>query len=153
MYLECLKENISVESRQEMCGDVLCCGVEKANKFFELLIRRRVDRCPSCRSKAHPESLIYCSKYDEHYHPDFLDTEVIKLTPMYTYAECSGCGEQESGYNFEQCAYSSIKYVYQCDECGAIFDAETMKIIENFEESHASMLEDFPFYEKEFKKK
>jgi hypothetical protein len=152
-YLKCLRDNIEVEREDEMCGSVICCNVDKANRYFELLLRRRVDRCPNCRSKAHPESLIYCSQYDEHYHPDFLDTEVIKYTPMYTHAECSGCNVHENlRVNFEDCGYASIKYVYQCDECGAVFDAETFEIIKNFEDYHRDMMADFPFYEGEFEK-
>lgn len=150
-YFRCLKDNIEVGRKDEMCGSVLCCYVDKANKFFELEVRSRVDRCPDCKSKVHPESLIYCSKYDEHFHPDFLDTEIIKYTLLYTHAECSGCGEH--GFNFEECPYSSIKYVHQCNQCGAIFGPDTEKIIMNFEDAHADMMMDFPFYEREFGKR
>jgi hypothetical protein len=154
-YLQCLRDNLTVEHEDEMCGSVISCNVEKANNYFELQLRSRVDRCPNCKSSAHPESLIYCSKYDEHYHPEFLDTEIIKYTPVYTHAECGGCSEREAGWDFEECPYSSIRYVYQCDKCGAIFDAGTFKIITNFEDDHLYMLSecDYSFYQELFEKR
>jgi uncharacterized C2H2 Zn-finger protein len=137
-----------------MCGSVICCDVRKANKFFELQIRGKLDKCPDCGSKAHLESLIYCSQYDEHLHPDFLDFERIDHSIVYTHAECDGCSlHSDGGLNYEECGFASIKYVYQCNKCGVIFDAEKFKIIKNFEDSHEHMMGEFPFYDKELQQK
>jgi hypothetical protein len=148
--LDSILSEVKVTSVEDACGFTPSCDASGAFKHFELMIRSRIDKCPNCRSKSAPLSLIYCSKYDEYYHPDFLDTESIDHKGVvYTYAECDGCGDRNiSGWDYEDCPFSSIEYEYQCTKCGAIFDPETNEIIEKFEDTHADSLTDFPYYEK-----
>lgn len=152
LLLECLLKEVKFYTEEDACGYRLYCDTGGVWKYFELKINSKVDKCLECNSKCYPLSLIYCSKYDEYYHPDFLDVEVVEVKKglritRYTYAECDGCGDAELfRWNFENCPYSSIKYVYQCSKCGVIFDPQNNKIIENFEDSHMSYLTDFPYY-------
>ncbi len=129
-------------SKEEMCGDIPTIDTQGVFKKFELQIRSRVDVCPQCNSLAFPMSLIYCEKYDEHYHPDSLDFIEMEHDFVATsYAECDGCGDQRMfGWNFDECPHSAIVYKYQCKKCGAIFDPDTNKIVDNFEPSHRDFL-------------
>jgi len=148
--LECIAEESIISSVEDVCGYVPSCNSENVYPQFELSIRSRVDKCPNCNSKVLPISLIYCSQYDEYYYPDFLDTEVIDHKGIvYTYAECDGCGNRNMfGWNYDSCPHSGIEHMYQCKKCGAIFNPETRKTIENFEISHRDeMGESFSYYE------
>lgn len=137
-------------SRDEMCGTVPTIDTEGAFKKLELEIRSRVDVCPNCNSHAFPLSLIYCQKYDEHYHPDHLDFEELEHGFVAnTYAECDGCGDNRMfGWNYDDCPHAAIVYKYQCKKCGAIFDPETNKIVDNFESAHGDFLAEFDYYNK-----
>ena len=149
MLLESILKEAKFDTKDEACGEMLYCDSKGVYKYFELKVRSRVDKCPECRSRCVPLPIIYCSKYDEYYHPDFLDTDIIRGEVIYTYAECDGCGDAEVfGWNFENCPYSSIKYTYQCSKCGAIFDPKTNKIIKKFEGAHTSFLTYFSYYRK-----
>ena len=155
VLLDCILEHAVIETMEDVCGYVPHCDSSNVYKQFELSIRSRVDRCPICNYIVTPISLIYCSKYDEHYYPDFLDYEIIEHgIGGYTYAECNGCGEHRMfGWNYDDCPFTSIEHMYQCKKCGAIFAPDTRKIITNFEEAHANMLtESFSYYEKCFRK-
>lgn len=156
-YLKDLLRSILSEAivteQEDVCGYTPICNASGVFKHFALVIRSRIDKCPNCRSKSAPLSLIYCSKYDEYYHPDFLDTAPIDHKgSVYTYAECSGCGDRITfGWNYDTCPYASLEYEYQCLECGAIFNSETEKIVTNFDDAHSDMLaECLPFYKDKF---
>jgi hypothetical protein len=149
-FLDSLKGAIEIEYREDSCGDRPTSNGHHVYKHFELSLRKRIDKCPSCKQRVSPISLIYCDKYDEYYYPDFLDYEVIKYgSGIFTHVECDGCGDHSTfGWDYDECPSSSIVYKYQCDKCGAIFDPETNEIIDNFDGSHLDMLEDsFPYYQ------
>jgi hypothetical protein len=152
--LESIKSEAIIEKRDEMCGPVPSCSSKNVYKHFELAIRSKVDRCPECNSKVFPISLIYCSQYDEYYHPDFLDFESVHeyTPPIATHAECSGCSNSSFGWDYDDCPNTNIEHKYQCsnyEKCGAIFDPETKKIVRNFEEGHIMNLSDScKYYEK-----
>jgi DNA-directed RNA polymerase subunit RPC12/RpoP len=148
--LESVRTESRIDSKEDVCGYIPYCDASNVYKHFELAIRSRIDRCPNCNSKVFPISLIYCSKYDEYYHPDFLDYDIIEHgIGDFTYAECDGCGDHNAfGWNYHDCPYSSIEHKYQCGKCGAVFDPEKKIIIENFEDSHHDSMTDFPYYRK-----
>jgi len=152
--LDCIIEYASIEAMEDVCGYTLHCDSSNVYKQFELSIRSKVDKCPICNSTVIPISLIYCSKYDEHYYPDFLDYEIIEHgIGDYTYTECNGCGDRIFGWNYDNCPFSSIKHMYQCKKCGVIFNPDTRKVVTKFEDAHADMLaESFKYYEKYFRK-
>lgn len=147
-FLDVILTESRFTSREEMCGDTPTIDTQGALKKFELQIRSRVDVCPHCNSHAFPLSLIYCDKYDEHYLPDFLDfVELEHGCVTNSYAECDGCGENRMfGWNFDECPRSVVVYKYQCKGCGAIFDPDTDKIVDNFEQSHRDYLTEFDYY-------
>ena len=148
-----IRSEATVTTKEDVCGDTPTCFTSGVYKHFELVIRSRIDKCPKCKSESAPLSLIYCSKYDEYYYPDFLDTDVIDHKGVvYTYAECSGCGDRITfGWNYDTCPYASIEYEYQCLKCGAIFNSKTKKTINNFDDAHSDQIaECFPYYERKF---
>lgn len=151
--LHSILSETNLTSREDVCGFTPVWNTGGVFKHFELVIRSRVDKCPHCKSKSAPLSLIHCSKYDEYYYPNFLDTyEINHKGVEYSYAECDGCGDRRIfGYNYDNCPYASIEYMYQCMKCGAVFTSETMKIITNFDDGHLDLLADFPYYEAEDK--
>lgn len=158
-YLKALIRSILSEAivtgKEDVCGYTPFCDTSGVYKHFELTIRSRIDKCPNCKSKSAPLSLIYCSKYDEYYYPDFLDTESIDHKGfVYSYAECNGCGDRRLfAWNYDNCPYASIEYEYQCLKCGAIFNPETKKIVTNFEDAHSDLISEFPYYKKKFQNK
>ena len=146
--LDAVLTESQIATTEEMCGDPLTIENQGAFKKFELEIRSRVDVCPQCNSHASPLSLIYCEKYDEHYHPDWLDFVELEhgfLTS--SYAECDGCGDHEKfGWNYDERPHADIVYKYQCKKCGAVFDPDTNEIVDNFEPSHKDSLTELDYY-------
>jgi|YelNatPaOPRAMG01_1025707.scaffolds.fasta_scaffold16415_3 ribosomal protein S27E len=151
IFLNSINEAVVITLEDDVCGSVPSCDAQNVYKHFELSVRSKVDKCPDCKAPVFPVSLIHCSKYDEYFYSDFLDTaEIEHGITDFTYVECDGCGDSRAfGWNYNECAYSSLEYKYQCKKCGAVFDPETNKIIENFEETHLYLMaESFPYYER-----
>lgn len=150
-FLDSLKNAIQIDYREDCCGDRPSSNGSRVYRHFELSLRKRIDKCPNCKQKVSPVSLVHCDKYDEYYYPDFLDYETIEHGyGVFTHLECDGCGDNRMfGWNYDDCPSASLEYKYQCEKRGAIFDPETNKIIENFDDSHFDMLEDsFTYYQK-----
>ena len=149
-FLKSIKDELIISWKEDVCGDRPYLQTSDIYKHFELLIRSSIDKCPNCRSDVVPISLIYCSKYDEYYHPDYLDYEIIEHgIGDYTFAECDGCGDRAIfGWNYNTCPYSNVAHEYQCKKCGAIFNPETNEIIEKFEDAHLDYMKEYSYYEK-----
>jgi hypothetical protein len=148
--LNSINEEVKIETEEDACGDRLTCNSRNVYRHLELSIRRKIDKCPVCKSEVFPISLIYCMKNDEFYYPDFLDYEQVKHNvEAPTYLECRHCEDHNTfDYNYNNCPESSIESKYQCKECGAIFDPETQEIIKNFTSSQVDEIKEFPYYEK-----
>ncbi len=143
IFLDKLEKELRTNWVENACGDVLNPDLSGVFESFKLELAKQINLCPNCKSEAMPVSLIYCSKQDEYYYPDFLDiVEGEHGSWFYSYYECAGCPEHESfmNRNFENCPHSDIHYMYWCSRCGAIYHPEKREIIHNFEDSH---LEDF----------
>jgi len=147
LILDSIKSESVISDTDDVCGRVPVCNTKGVYENFELRLRSKIDQCPVCKSKVYPVSLIYCSKYNEYYHPDYLDTESIKYTLIPTYAECNGCGDRNLfGYGYDECPFSWIKHVYQCIKCGVFFEPDTNDIIENILDYHLEWM-GLPYYQ------
>jgi hypothetical protein len=137
LFLKCWKAELVIEPRPEMDGDHPDFITKPVYERFELELRKNVDKCPICKSSNSPSpvSLIYCSRWDMHFHTDFLDTEEIKYgIERKTHTECDGCDLH--GFDYDDCGYSDLTFKYQCNDCGAIYDPATDKPVVNFHPDH-----------------
>ncbi len=148
LFLKCMRDELRIERREEMVGMMPEFVMKPVHDRFELELRKNVDRCPECKSEASPMSLIYCSHWDIHFHSQYLDQEHIEHGVfMKTHAECEGCELYKYGLDYEQCSYADLTFKCQCNECGAVFEPETRKVVKNFHPDHFDMLlADTTFY-------
>jgi hypothetical protein len=131
-FLNSLKEAVEITYREDCCGDRPVINGAQVYRNFELSLRQSVDKCPACKQRVNPISLLYCSQYDE-----FSDIDFIEDT-------CIDCPNKQY---FDECPFLSIELKFQCEKCGAIFDAESDKIIKNFDEGFFDLvLSEYSYY-------
>jgi hypothetical protein len=136
-FVDSIKAEIEINYRDDCCGESPFYSVSNIYKHFELSIRSSVDKCPKCDQKVEPISLLHCSQYDE-----YNDSDTIE-------EECNCCDNRKY-WSYEDCPFLGIESKFQCRKCGAIFDPESKKIIDNFSDSYYDMfLSEVPYYKKE----
>jgi hypothetical protein len=133
-FLNSLKRAIEITYREDCCGDRPSIDGTQVYRDFELTLRQSVDKCPACKQRVNPTSLLYCSQYNEYSDVDFIEDT------------CIGCPNKKY---FDECPFLAIELKFQCETCGAIFDAESRKIIENFDDGFYDMvISEYSYYKK-----
>jgi hypothetical protein len=136
-FVKSIKQAVEITYREDCCGDTPFCDASHVYKHFELSIRSSVDKCPNCKQKVEPISLLYCSQYDEYSDVDFIEDG------------CCDCPNRQF-WSYEDCPFLCIQTKFQCQKCGAVFDPESKKIITSFDDSFFDMvIGDYPYYKRE----
>ncbi len=133
-FLKSLKQAVEITYQEDCCGNRPSINAQHVYRDFELSLRQSVDKCPNCKQRVEPISLLYCSQYDE-----FSDIDHIE-------DYCCDCSNR---IYHDECPFLSLQSKYQCRTCGVVFDPEAGKLIENFDEGfYDRILSDYSYYKK-----
>lgn len=136
-FINSIKEEIEITYRDDCCGQRPFYSASNVYKHFELSVRKSVDKCPKCKQKVEPISLLYCGQYKEYNDSDFIQDE------------CDCCDNRKY-WSYEDCPFLGIETKFQCRQCGVIFDPESKEIVESFGDSYFDMvISEYSYYKRQ----